>query len=253
MIAPNPNTLPPALTLGGKRVPLSNLDKRLYPSGFTKGQAIDYYLRIAPMILPHLRSRAITLKRYPNGSRAPFFFEKNCPLHRPDWIKTARILSTRTENKEVNHCLINDRAALLWVANLAALELHVPLAKADRPGRPTVMVFDLDPGAPATLVDCARLGIRLRDLLARLGLQSFPKTSGSKGLHVYVPLNGSGAGVTFDDTKTFALAIASLLARDDPQKVTMNMSKSGRAGKVFVDWSQNDTHKTTVCAYSLRA
>src|SRR4051812_38679155 len=149
--------LPDALTVQGKRVAFSNLHKTLYPSGFTKREALQYYLQIAPAILPHLRNRGVTLKRYPNGSRAPFFFEKNCPDHRPDWIKTARVERAHREAEGINYCVLNDRASLLWVANLAALELHVPLGKTDNPSKPTSMVFDLDPGAPATLADCIRL------------------------------------------------------------------------------------------------
>jgi bifunctional non-homologous end joining protein LigD len=240
-----------AVAIGNKHVSLSNLGKPLYPTGFTKGQVIEYYVRIAPVMLPYLRDRAATMKRYPNGTEAPFFFEKNCPEHRPPWVKTARIESGRTPGESTNHCLIQDQATLAWVANLASLELHVPLAKASNPDRPTMMVFDLDPGAPATMRDCARIGLRLREMLEHLKLQCFAKTSGSKGLHVYVPLNAPS--VTFEQTKTFALAVASLLAREDPARLTVNMSRSGRPGKVFIDWSQNDRHKTTVCPYSLRA
>jgi bifunctional non-homologous end joining protein LigD len=239
------------VAIGNKQLTLSNLGKSLYPSGFTKGQVIEYYARIAPAILPYLRDRAVTLKRYPNGTQAPFFFEKNCPAHRPPWVKTARIESGRTEGESTNHCLIQDQATLTWVANLASLELHVPLAKASKPDRPTMMVFDLDPGEPATMRDCAQIGLRLRDMLERLKVKCFAKTSGSKGLHVYVPLNVPS--LTFERTKSFALAVASLLAREEPARLTVNMSRSGRAGKVFIDWSQNDRHKTTVCPYSLRA
>jgi bifunctional non-homologous end joining protein LigD len=237
------------VTIAGKRLQFSNLDKPLYPDGFNKGQVIEYYLRMAPVILPHLRGRAITLKRYPNGSTAPFFFEKNCPAHRPSWIKTARIISSRSE-EGVNHCVLGDRASLLWVANLAALELHVPMARAAKPDRPTAMVFDLDPGPPANLLNCIKIAFQLRDTLKHLGLESFAKTSGGKGLHMYVPLN---TPVTFDDTKSFANAIASLFAKQDPDHVVSNMTRSLRPGKVFIDWSQNDMHKTTVCVYSLRA
>jgi bifunctional non-homologous end joining protein LigD len=239
------------VAIGNKRLSLSNLGKPLYPSGFTKGQAIEYYVRIAHVILPYLHNRAATLKRYPNGTQAQFFFEKNCPAHRPPWVKTARIESGRNEGESTNHCLIQDQATLTWVANLASLELHVPLAKASNPDRPTMMVFDLDPGAPATMRDCAQIGLRLRDMLERLKLKCLAKTSGSKGLHVYVPLNVPS--LTFEKTKSFALAVASLLAREDPARLTVNMSRSGRSGKIFIDWSQNDRHKTTVCPYSLRA
>lgn len=236
------------LRIGQRRLAFSNLEKVLYPSGFTKGEVISYYLQIAPVILPHLKSRAVTLKRYPNGTAAPFFFEKHCASHRPAWVKTSRIVSSRGE---VEHCLINDAATLLWAANLAALELHVPLAKADHPERPTSMVFDLDPGPQRTLLDCMSLGLRLRDVLERLGLESCVKTSGGKGLHVLVPLNTSG--VSFEDTKSLAHALATVFERENPKAVTATMAKEKRAGRIFIDWSQNDQHKTTVCAYSLRA
>jgi bifunctional non-homologous end joining protein LigD len=235
--------------VGQRRVPFSNLDKKLYPSGFTKRDVLEYYRRIAPRILPHLKGRPVTLKRYPNGSAQPFFYEKNCPTHRPPWLRTARMPGRSGDGPE--HCLINDPAALLWAANLASLELHVTMAKATAPDRPIAMVFDLDPGPPAGMADCVRLGLKLRDMLADLGLRSFAKSSGGKGLHLYVPLNMPG--LTYDDTKGFARAVATVLERSEPDRVTATMAKSGRAGKVFVDWSQNDRHKTTVCAYSLRA
>ena len=235
--------------VGKRQLNLSNLEKPLYPSGFTKGEVAEYYIRIAPVMLPYLKGRAITLKRYPNGSAAPFFFEKRCPSHKPDWVRTAEIMSRRNEWM-VRYCVIDDLATLVWAANLAALELHAPLAIATKPDRPTAMVFDLDPTVPATLLDCLRLGIRLRDRLKKLGLRCFAKTSGNKGLHMYVPLN---TAATFDQTKTFARDVADQLVAEDPTHVTANMSKAQRGGKVFVDWSQNDRHKTTVCAYSLRA
>lgn len=231
-----------------RRVPLSNLDKRLYPCGITKGQVIDYYARVSPVLLPHLKDRAVTLKRYPNGSDGMFFFEKNCPAHRPNWVQIRHVAGRTSEG--VTYCVLNSRAALLWAANLAALELHVPLAKANQPHRALAMVFDFDPGAPATFKECSAMALRLRDLLDNLGLACFPKTSGNKGLHVYVPLNGSA---TFDQTKTFARAIATLFEREHPELVTSHMSKSRRPGRVIIDWSQNDVAKTTVCAYSLRA
>jgi len=235
------------LTIGRQKVPLSNLDKPLYPSGFTKAEVIDYYLRVAPTILPYLQDRAATLKRYPNGSDHPFFFEKNCPVHRPSWAKTAAI---HGRTGTVNHCVIHNAASLAWVANLAALELHVPLAKTRSPGKPTVVVFDLDPGEGVTIFDCFRLAIRMRDTLFHINLQCCPKTSGGKGVHLYIPLS---TAATFDQTKHFAQQLALAFERDNPAKVTANMSRSGRRGKIFIDWSQNDQHKTTVCAYSLRA
>jgi bifunctional non-homologous end joining protein LigD len=232
----------------GKHLKLSNLDKVLYPAvGFTKGQVIDYYRRIAPVLLPHLRGRPLTLKRYPDGVDGPFFYEKQCPSHRPPWVKTAPI---RTNSKKIDFCLANDLPTLVWTANLADLELHTSLSLAKDIKRPTMMVFDLDPGAPAAILECAEVGLWLRELLDRLGLQSFVKTSGSKGLQVYVPLNTK---TTYDETKPLAHAAARVLEKREPERVVSSMKKSLRKGKVFVDWSQNDEHKTTVCVYSLRA
>lgn len=247
---PAASTVPPAaLVLGAKRPRLSNLDKPLYPSGFTKAQVIDYYTRIAPTILPHLYGRAVTLKRYPDGATGESFFEKRCPSHRPEWVQTAHI--EHKSGKRLDYCLINDLSTLLWAANLAALELHVPLALAAAPETPTAMVFDMDPGEPATMTDCIDIGLRLRDMLGGLGLQCWAKLSGKKGLHVLVPLNT--VGITFDQTKRFSKAIALLLQRQDPARITATMAKSQRPGKVYVDWAQNDVRKTTVCAWSLRA
>jgi bifunctional non-homologous end joining protein LigD len=236
-----------SITVDGRKLSFSNLDKPLYVSGFTKGDVIEYYGRVAEWMLPLLKGRAVTLKRYPNGTAAQFFFEKRCPPHKPDWVKTATVTGS---TGEVNHCVINDASSLLWAANLAALEIHVPMALASKPDRPTAMVFDLDPGAPATMIDCLRLGLKLQKLLAGYDLQCFAKTSGSKGLHLYVPLNSVS---TFDQTKTFAKMLATQLEKQEPDGVTATMSKAVRAGKIFVDWSQNDRHKTTVCAFSLRA
>lgn len=228
----------------------SNLDKVLYPkANFTKRDVIDYYLGIAPVLLPHLSNRPLTLKRYPNGSEGPFFYEKRCPEHRPPWTKTAQIWSD-TNNDYVNYCLCNDSRTLAWLANLASLELHTMLCKAQAPQKPTSMVFDFDPGAPADLLDCLRLGLKMKDLLDHFNLQSFPKTSGGKGLHLWVPLNSS---VSFEQTKEFAHAVALMLEKQHPKEVTSVMRKELRVGKVLIDWSQNDSHKTTVCAYSLRA
>jgi bifunctional non-homologous end joining protein LigD len=222
----------------------------LWPeSGFTKGQVIDYYARVADALLPHLRRRPLTLKRYPNGTEGGFFYEKRCPGHRPDWVATAPIWSGRNEG-EIDYCLCNDRATLIWLAQLAALELHPSLSLAVEIEQPTVLAFDLDPGAPADILDCCRVGLRLRDLFDGIGLESFPKTSGSKGLQVYVPLNGDA---TYERTKPFAHAVAQALERNDPGLVVSRMAKNLRKGKVLVDWSQNDEHKTTVSVYSLRA
>lgn len=245
-----PTTLAqPPLKIGRRSVPLSNPQKVLYPdANFTKADVVHYYLEIAPYLLPHLADRPLTLKRYPGGVAGPFFYEKMCPTHRPAWVSTARM---KTTNRQIDFCVIDDAAALAWVANLASLELHTLLSKAPDLDRPTFMVFDHDPGPGADLLDCCRVAKRFRDLLQHLGLESFPKTSGGKGLHLYVPLNN--AAVTFDDTKLFSRTVAQILEKQDPAHVTTNMSKSLRAGKVFVDWSQNDRHKTTCCAYSLRA
>src|SRR4051812_13666247 len=238
----------PPLRIGHRSVPLSNPQKILYPdAGFTKADVVHYYLEVAPYLLPHLADRPLTLKRYPSGVAGPFFYEKMCPTHRPAWVSIARM---KTMNRQIDFCVIDDAAALAWVANLASLELHTLLSKAPELDRPTFMVFDHDPGPGADLLDCIRVAKRFRDLLQHLGLESFPKTSGGKGLHLYVPLN---TPVTFDDTKLFSHTVAQILEKQDPTHVTTNMSKALRTNKVFVDWSQNDRHKTTACAYSLRA
>jgi bifunctional non-homologous end joining protein LigD len=234
----------------GKRLKLSNLDKVFYPeTGFTKGQVIDYYTRVAPALLPHLEKRPLTLKRYPNGVDEKFFYEKRCPTHRPKWVATAPVESTR-HGGPIDYCLCNDLATLVWVANMASIELHPSLSRAPTIERPTAIAFDLDPGPPAAILECAQVGLWLREVLGELGLESFPKTSGSKGLQVYVPLN---TAVTYDDTKGFAHALARLLEKQHPKEVLSVMTKDLRKGKVFIDWSQNDEHKTTVSVYSLRA
>ncbi len=238
------------VSVGGKRISLSNLDKVLYPrAGFNKMQVIDYYTHVAPSLLPHLKNRPLTLKRYPNGVTAEFFYEKRCPSFRPPWLKTVSVYS-KTNNGQMSFCVVNDLPSLLWIANLATLELHTSLAKAPSLDRPTMMVFDLDPGPGTDILDCAEVAFQLRPLLAKSGLASFPKTSGSKGLQIYVPLNTT---VAFERTKEFARALAEKLAREHPNSIVANMSKALRKGKVFIDWSQNDRHKTTVCVYSLRA
>jgi bifunctional non-homologous end joining protein LigD len=237
------------LEIGGKKVDVSNLEKVLYPkTGFTKGNVIDYYVRVSNYLLPHLQDRPITLKRYPNGVEGFFFYEKNCPPHRPAWIKTTKV--PRTEGGETNYCVMNDLPALVWAANLADLELHTFLHCAPKINQPTALAFDLDPGAPADIILCCRVGLWLRDLLAALKLKSFPKTSGSKGLQIYAPLNSP---VAYAKTKPFAQALAAQLEKKFPEIVVSKMQKSLRAGKVLIDWSQNDVHKTTITAYSLRA
>jgi bifunctional non-homologous end joining protein LigD len=240
------------MTIEGRELRLSNLDKPMYPkAGFTKGDVIDYYRRIAPVVLPHLAGRPLTLKRYPDGVEGPFFYEKNCPSHRPPWVRTADI---RMSSKTISFCLCEDLPTLVWLANLADLELHTPMARAEAPERPTMLVFDLDPGEPATIVECCRVALWLEGMFGRLGLRSFAKTSGSKGLQVYVPLNAEEA--TYDGprgTKTFARSVAELLEQAEPYLVVSRMTKALRRGKVLVDWSQNDDAKTTVTVYSLRA
>jgi bifunctional non-homologous end joining protein LigD len=234
----------------GRQLKLSNLEKVLYPAvGFTKQQIIDYYVRIAPAIIPHLAGRALTRKRYPNGVDEEFFYEKNAPQHRPDWVKTAPIWS-EGNHRTVHYILANDLATLVWLANLAAIELHPSLALAKDVTCPTMMVFDLDPGPPANIVQCCGVGVLLREIFDHFDLQSFAKTSGSKGLQIYVPLN---TPTSYDATKSFARALAQLLEHEHPDMVVSDMKKQVRTGKVFVDWSQNDEHKTTVAVYSLRA
>jgi bifunctional non-homologous end joining protein LigD len=234
----------------GKQVRVSNLDKVLWPEvGFTKGQMIDYYARIAPVLLPHLKGRPLTLKRYPNGVNGMHFYEKNCPEHRPEWVQTAPIWSPGN-NKWMKYCLAQDLPTLVWAANLADIELHTSLSKSEDIMRPSFIVFDLDPGAPASIVQCCRVGLWVRDIFEQLGMKSFAKTSGSKGLQIYVPLNSP---VTYEKTKPFAHELARLLEKQHPELVVSDMKKVLRTGKVFVDWSQNDDYKTTVCVYSLRA
>ncbi len=238
------------LIVEDRKIQVSNLDKVLYPKvGFTKGQVIDYYIRVAPVLLPHLKDRPLTMKRYPDGVDGEFFYEKNCPSHRPKWVKTAKLWS-EGNNRMMNYCLAQDLPTLVWAANLADLELHTSLSRKSNIKRPTMMVFDLDPGAPADIVQCCQVGLWLRDLLGGMKLKSLAKTSGSKGMQVYVPLNTS---VTYDQTKDLSRALAQHLEGEHAELVTSNMSKAVRKGKVFLDWSQNDEHKTTICVYSLRA
>jgi bifunctional non-homologous end joining protein LigD len=228
----------------GRRLKISNWDKVLYPdTGFTKGDLVAYYARIAPVVLPHLHDRPLTLKRYPNGVDSQYFYEKQSPPHRPEWVQTVK-------QGSINYTLAQDRPTLVWLANLADIELHTSLSLAQSPEQPTMLVFDLDPGAPAGIVECCRVGMVLHGLFDQIGLQSFAKTSGSKGLQVYVPLNTETG---YDQTKPFARRIAELLEQRMPDLVVSRMTKRLRPGKVLVDWSQNDIHKTTVNVYSVRA
>src|SRR6478736_4526331 len=231
------------VAVGERTLTLSNLDKVLYPAtGLTKAGVVDYYARIAPVMLAHVHDRPLTLVRYPNGVEAPSFFEKRRPPHTPDWIPSGG---------ELGSVLCEEPAALVWLANLAALELHTHQHRESAPDLPTAVVLDLDPGPPATVLDCARVALDVRAVLERLGLHAAIKTSGSKGLHLAIPVAVGTA--TDEDTKSFALALGRILAEAAPDRVTTVMAKERRPGKVFVDWSQNDRHKTTVAPYSLRA
>jgi bifunctional non-homologous end joining protein LigD len=238
------------VTVGRRKLEVSNLDKVFYPAtGTTKGDVIAYYRAVAPVLLPHLKDRFLTLKRYPNGVEGKFFYEKECPKHRPGWVKTAPMVRKK-DNKAVNYCLLNDEASLVWSANLANLELHTSLARARDFFRPTALVFDLDPGPPAGLLECAQVALLVNSIFDRMGLEVFPKTSGSKGLQLFVPLN---TAVTYDDTKPLAHELAKRLETENPDLVLSSQSRAEREGKVLVDWSQNDDHKTTASVYSLRA
>jgi bifunctional non-homologous end joining protein LigD len=237
----------------GRELKLTNLDKVLYPKvGFTKGEVVDYYARVGAAMVPHLSGRAVTLRRFPEGVEDldSAFFEKRCPKHRPKWVKTTSVVAGPNAGK-IDFCVCDGLPTLIWMAQLAAIELHPSLSLGRAPTRPTVLAFDLDPGPPADVVDCCRVAIRLRDMFGHFGVQSFPKTSGSKGLQVYVPLNDKK--VSYDTTKPFAKAIAQLLEKQTPDKVVSKMKKVEREGKVFVDWSQNHRSKTTIAVYSLRA
>jgi bifunctional non-homologous end joining protein LigD len=230
----------------GRSLSLSNLTKVMYPAvGFTKGEVIDYYTRVAPALLPHLRDRPLTLKRYPNGVEGGHFYEKNCPSHAPEWVRKERV-------DKIDYCVCDNLATLVWLANLADLELHPSLSLVDDINRPTVMAFDLDPGPPAGLAECCEVAFLLRDALGQLGLESFAKTSGSKGIQVYVPLNVDG--VDYDHgTKLLSQALARHLEAEHPKLIVSQQKRELRRGKVLIDWSQNDEHKTTVSVYSLRA
>lgn len=241
----------PQVEVGGRTLTLSNLDKVLYPEvGFTKAQVIDYYARIAPVLLAHSTGRCMTFRRYPDGVDGPNFFEKRCPKHRPTWVPVA--VGPGDRNGEVAYCRLEEPAALVWAANLAAIELHAPMARACDLDCPLMVVFDLDPGPGTDIADCARVALDLRTLMTRLDLELFAKTSGSKGMQLYVPLNSPGRH-THEHASAFALAAARALEQRDPARVTTTMAKAQRPGRIFIDWSQNSRHKTTICAYSLRA
>lgn len=237
----------------GKELRLTNLDKVLYPeAGFTKGEMVDYYAKVAPAIVPHLVGRAVTLRRFPEGvdDLDSAFFEKRCPKHRPKWVKTTRVQAGPNAGK-IDFCVCDSLPTLIWMAQLAAIELHPSLSLGRAPKRPTVLAFDLDPGPPADVVDCSRVALRLREVLAQLELECFAKTSGSKGMQLYVPLNGKA---TYEETRPFAQALAQLIAKQTPDEVLAKMGKkTDRSGKVLIDWYQNNERKTTIAVYSLRA
>lgn len=237
------------VTVGERTLSLSNLDKILYPEvGFTKSQVIDYYARIAPHMLAHVSHRCMTLRRWPDGVDGESFYAKRCPQHRPDWVEVA--LGPGDSRGGIDYCQLNDEAALVWAANLAALELHAPMARSADIESPTMVVFDLDPGPPATIVECCRIALAIRDVLAAVDLSCWPKTSGGKGLQLYLPLNSPH---THRQAADFALAVGTLVARAQPDRALVEMTKALRTGRIFIDWSQNSRHKTTVAAYSLRA
>src|SRR5688500_4018773 len=234
----------------GREVTLSNLEKVMYPeTGFTKGQVIDYYIRASKYILPHLKDRPLTLKRYPDGVKGMHFYEKDAPDHTPEWVKRA-VVPRRGREGDIHYVMMNDLPSLVWAANLASLEMHVFLARYRKIQQPTAIVFDLDPGDPADVLDCVRVSMWIRELMEQFGLKTFAKSSGSKGVQVYIPLN---TATSYEKTQPFAKAIAELLEREHPERVEAQMAKELRKGKVFIDWSQNSDFKTTVCVYSLRA
>jgi bifunctional non-homologous end joining protein LigD len=239
-----------AVEVDGHRLKLSNLGKVLYPeAGFTKAEVIDYYVRVAPAMLPHIADRGVTLRRYPNGVDGQSFFEKRCPSHRPEWIGT--FAGPGDRNGTIGYCALDTTAALAWSANLAALEVHAPMARGADIESPTMCVFDLDPGAPAAMRECSEVALDIRHVLDDLaGLECHAKTSGSKGLQLYVPLNRPHG---HEECSAFAQAVAQVLEKHHGDRVTSVMNKALRPGKVFIDWSQNSRHKTTVAVYSLRA
>jgi bifunctional non-homologous end joining protein LigD len=247
----SPNAQKVSVEVDGRKLALSNLDKVLYPAtGFTKAQVIDYYERIAPVLLPYIADRPVTIKRYPDGVDGKFFFQKNAPAH-PDWVPTARIRSpgSTKSREEVDYILGGDLSTLIWAANLAALELHTPMWRYPEIGKPDLLVFDLDPGAPATIVECCEVALLLRPLLADRGLEPVAKTSGGKGLQLYAAVSG----VTSEQTSDLAKELAEQLEAEQPELVVSRMTRALRPRKVLIDWSQNNAAKTTIAPYSLRA
>ena len=235
--------------IDGRVLSLSNLDKVLYPSGFTKGEVIAYHARVAPAYLPHLRGRALTFRRFPNGTEQTGFFEKRCPQHRPEWVAVA--IGPGDRRGGIVYCCVEDTAALVWAGNMAAIEIHAPMALAADLDTPRAVVFDFDPGPRTDIADCCQIALEVREILAAVELAGWAKTSGSKGLQLYVPLNTDG--VSHEQAAQFALACGQVLEKRLPKRVTTVMAKAARPGKVFIDWSQNAHHKTTIAPYSLRA
>jgi bifunctional non-homologous end joining protein LigD len=241
---------PAELDVGGRRLRIAHLDRIVFPqAGTTKGALLDYYARVANTMLPHLHERLLHMHRYPEGVEGPRFWQKACPPGRPDWVPVAPVWS-RDKQADIEYCVVNEPAALLWAVNLGSIELHTSLHLRADLHRPTVVAFDLDPGEGTGIADCCEVALRLRDVLAGAGLRSFPKTSGSKGLQLYVPLN---TDVGYATTKPLSRAIAELLEGQTPEQVVSRMAKRLRAGKVLIDWSQNTEHKSMVCVYSVRA
>jgi bifunctional non-homologous end joining protein LigD len=240
---------PVEVDIDGRSVRLTNLDKVLYPSGFTKAEVVDYHARIAPWIIPHLAGRCLTFRRFPDGTDQQGFFEKRCPDHRPPWVPVA--LGPGDRRGGIDYCRIEEPAAMVWAANLAAIELHAPMALAADLDTPRALVFDFDPGPDTSIVECCQVALGVRDVLESVGLDGWCKTSGSKGLQMYVPLNNDST--THHAAADFALAVGQVMERQQPGRVTTVMAKAERPGKVFVDWSQNAHHKTTIAPYSLRA
>jgi bifunctional non-homologous end joining protein LigD len=260
-----------AVSVDGRTLTLTNLAKVLYPStGFTKAEVLSYYQQVAPVLLPHISGRPMTLKRYPDGVDGEAFFAKHAPDYTPDWIRTVRIVSSssRARGETVTYLLVDDLPGLIWVANLAGLELHTPMWRispaspggrppgdpptggpAPQTPRPDLLVFDLDPGLPATIVECCAVALELLPMLQADGLEPLAKTSGGKGMQLYARIDGMTAAQASD----LAFGYASRLERDRPRQVTSRMTKALRSGRVFIDWSQNNGKKTTVAPYSLRA
>ena len=234
--------------VAGRSVRLTTLDRLLWPElGFTKAHLLDYYARIAPVLLPHLVNRPVTLRRFPEGVDGKNFFQTRTPSH-PPWVRVQRMW-TFPSGKDVDAPVVDDAAGLMWAANLSTIEFHPYLSTVDALDRPTTMVFDLDPGAPAGLLTACAVALDVRDRLEGVGLRPRVKVSGAKGIHILVPVKDA----TYDDTKLFARTVAAVLEREMPERVVARMTRSLRVGKVLVDWSQNDAGKSTVAPYSLRA